>query len=123
MVELYESFTTYLQGFLFGIYPYICMGVFVIGSLIRFDRDQYSAFDETGLAIELRGRGVRRLWIGGLAQDICVRATVLDARREGFEVILIADGTRPVTREGGERANEEMRQAGVCFETTSGMSP
>jgi nicotinamidase/pyrazinamidase len=90
---------------------------------VRFDRDQYSAFDETGLATELRRRGVRRLWIGGLAQDVCVRATALDARREGFEVILIVDATRPVTRERGERALEEMRQAGVRFETTSGMSP
>ena len=31
----------YLHNFLFGIYPYICLGVFLLGSLIRFDRDQY----------------------------------------------------------------------------------
>ncbi len=49
----------------------------------RLDRDQYSAFDETGLAHVLRRRGVRRLWVGGLALDVCVRATVLDALREG----------------------------------------
>lgn len=84
----------------------------------RLDRDQYSAFDETGLADELRKRGVRRVWVGGLAQDVCVRATVLDARRLGFETIVLADGTRPVTREGGERADEDMRRAGARFETT-----
>jgi nicotinamidase/pyrazinamidase len=95
----------------------------VVTKGVRFDRDQYSAFDETGLATELRKRGVRRVWIGGLAQDVCVRATVLDARREGFDAIVIADATRPVTREGGERANQEMRQAGADFETTSGVSP
>lgn len=88
----------------------------------RFDRDQYSAFDATGLATELRKRGVRRLWIGGLAQDVCVRATVLDARREGFDTIVIADATRPVTVAGGEGAVEDMRLAGAGFESTSGAS-
>jgi nitrate reductase gamma subunit len=32
----------YLDNFLFGYYPYICLTVFLLGSLIRFDRDQYS---------------------------------------------------------------------------------
>jgi nicotinamidase/pyrazinamidase len=85
---------------------------------VRLDRDQYSAFDETGLASELRKRDVKRVWVGGLAQDVCVRATVLDALREGFEAIVIADGTRPVTRAGGDEANEEMRRAGARFEMT-----
>ena len=89
----------------------------------RLDRDQYSAFDDTGLAAELRKLDVRRAWIGGLAQDVCVRATVLEALREGFEVIVIADATRPVTAEGGERADGEMRRAGARFETTRGTSP
>jgi nitrate reductase gamma subunit len=31
-----------LHGFLFGVYPYICLTVFLLGSLIRFDRDQYT---------------------------------------------------------------------------------
>jgi nicotinamidase/pyrazinamidase len=90
----------------------------VVTKGVRFDRDQYSAFDQTGLATELRRLGVRRVWVGGLAQDVCVRATALDARREGFDVILLTDATRPVTAAGGERANDEMRQAGVCFDTT-----
>jgi nicotinamidase/pyrazinamidase len=90
----------------------------VVTKGVRFDRDQYSAFDATGLATELRKQNVRRVWVGGLAQDVCVRATVLDARRESFEAIVIADATRPVTRAGGERASEEMRQAGARFDTT-----
>jgi nicotinamidase/pyrazinamidase len=56
--------------------------------------------------------------VGGLAQDVCVCATVLDARREGFDTIVIADATMPVTREGSELAEEQMRQAGATFETT-----
>ena len=34
--------TSTLHGFLFGVYPYICLTVFLVGSLIRFDRDQYT---------------------------------------------------------------------------------
>jgi nicotinamidase/pyrazinamidase len=93
--------------------------VIIVTKGVRFDRDQYSAFDETGLAAELRKRRVQRVWIGGLAQDVCVRATVLDARREGFDTIVIADATRPVTAAGGERANEDMRDAGARFQTTA----
>ena len=33
---------TALHGFVFGVYPYICLTVFLLGSLIRFDRDQYT---------------------------------------------------------------------------------
>jgi nitrate reductase gamma subunit len=42
MSALWHGFTDHLHAFLFGIYPYICMAVFAIGSLIRFDRDQYT---------------------------------------------------------------------------------
>jgi len=82
----------------------------------RLDRDQYSAFDETGLGAYLRGLGVRRLWVGGLAEDVCVHATALDGRKEGFAVHLIAEATRPVSQEGGRRARDEMRGAGVAIE-------
>jgi nicotinamidase/pyrazinamidase len=85
----------------------------------RFDKDQYSAFDETGLAVELRRDGIQRVWVGGLAEDVCVRATALDARRAGFEAVLLEAATRPVTPEGGERARAEMRAAGVVIEAES----
>jgi nicotinamidase/pyrazinamidase len=49
---------------------------------------------------------------------VCVCATVLDARREGFETIVIADATMPVTREGSELAQEQMRKAGAAFAAT-----
>ncbi|MVF22467.1 nicotinamidase [Methylocaldum sp. BRCS4] len=80
---------------------------------VRFDQDQNSAFDQTGLARHLRKAGIRRLWIGGLAEDVCVLATVLDARTEGFEVMVIRDATRPVTPQGGEKARREMQDAGA----------
>ncbi|MEX0886724.1 MAG: nicotinamidase [Phycisphaeraceae bacterium] len=82
------------------------------------DRDQYSALDRTGLTERLRGRSIDRLWIGGLALDVCVRATVLDALDAGFEVHLIADATRAVDVEPGDgaRAIDEMRRAGAAIE-------
>lgn len=79
----------------------------------RFDQDQNSAFDQTGLAPWLKGLGIKRLFVGGLALDVCVLATVLDARAEGFEVVLLTEGTRPVTQEGGRKALEKMRRAGA----------
>ncbi|HKL00643.1 MAG TPA: nicotinamidase [Desulfotignum sp.] len=80
---------------------------------VRFDQDQNSAFDETGLAVKLRADGITRLFIGGLAEDVCVLATALDARKNGFAVKLITDATLPVTPEGGSDARKKMQDAGV----------
>jgi nicotinamidase/pyrazinamidase len=85
---------------------------------VRFDQDQNSVFDQTGLAHRLRLTGVKRLWVGGLAEDACVLATVLDALREGFEVAVIKDATRPIAAVNGEKARREMHRAGARFEIT-----
>jgi nicotinamidase/pyrazinamidase len=79
----------------------------------RDDRDQYSAFDSTRLAEALRELGVTRVFVSGLAEDVCVRATALDAVRNGFVTRLIAGATRPVTQAGEKEALEEMERAGV----------
>jgi nicotinamidase/pyrazinamidase len=79
------------------------------------EHEQYSGFDGTVLAEALRGLGVTRVLIGGLATDYCVRATVLDARRAGFDVVVLSDGIRAVdvVAGDGERAIAEMRDAGA----------
>lgn len=79
------------------------------------DQEAYSAFDGTGLAAWLRERGVRRLFVAGLATDYCVRASVLDARREGFDVVVLEDGIGAVDVNpgDGERALDDMRDAGA----------
>ena len=82
---------------------------------VRFDQDQNSVFDQTGLADQLRLTGIKRLWIGGLAEDVCVLATVLDARRYGFDVIVIENATRPVSADRGEQARRQMSAAGAKF--------
>jgi nicotinamidase/pyrazinamidase len=82
---------------------------------VRFDQDQNSVFDQTGFARQLRRDEVLRLWVGGLALDVCVLASVLDAVNNGFAVNLLAAATRPVTRDGGEEALRKIRQAGVMI--------
>ena len=85
----------------------------IISKAQEVDKDAYSALDGTGLTERLRKAGVKRLWIGGLAQDVCVKATVLDALRDGFEVVLIEGGARPVTKQGGREALDAMKGAGA----------
>jgi nicotinamidase/pyrazinamidase len=82
---------------------------------VRFDQDQNSAFDQTGLLEEFRRARVRRVWIGGLAQDVCVLASALDARQAGFAVFLIAEATRPVTPEGGSTSLRQMCDVGITI--------
>jgi len=79
------------------------------------DEDSYSAFDGTELAEDLRRRGVREVWVGGLATDYCVKNTVLDALREGFRVRALTEAMRAVNLKPGDgaRAVEEMRRAGA----------
>jgi len=79
------------------------------------DEDQYSAFDGTTLADELRAQGVTEIWVGGLATDYCVKDTVLDALGEGFKVRALTEAMRAVNLRPGDdaRAVEEMRRAGA----------
>ena len=79
------------------------------------DEDQYSAFDGTTLADELRAQGVTEIWVGGLATDYCVKDTVLDALSEGFKVRALTEAMRAVNLRPGDdaRAIEEMRRAGA----------
>ncbi len=81
---------------------------------VRFDQDQYSAFDQTGLAAQLHEDEVKRLLVCGLAEDVCVLATILDGLKEGFEVVLIADATRPITVADGEKARKRIQDAGAA---------
>jgi nicotinamidase/pyrazinamidase len=79
------------------------------------DADGYSGFEETRLEELLRSRSVDTVNIVGLALDYCVRATALDARRAGFDVVVHLSATRPVDVNvgDGERAVAELRSAGV----------
>jgi nicotinamidase/pyrazinamidase len=75
--------------------------------------DSYSAFYEndrktpTGLAGYLRERGLKRLFVAGLALDFCVRYSAEDARREGFEVVVVEDACRGIDVGGSVKATRE----------------
>lgn len=85
--------------------------------------DSYSAFFDnsrahaTGLDEWLRAHDVRELAVCGLAQDYCVKFSVLDALTLGYGVTLYREGTRPVeaTPGDGESAIEAMRDAGAVI--------
>ena len=76
--------------------------------------DSYSAFYEndrktpTGLAGYLRERGFTRVFLAGLAFDFCVRYSAEDARREGFEAIVIEDACRGIDVDGSMAATREL---------------
>jgi len=82
--------------------------------------DSYSGFLGTspeGIKLPglLRRQGVKRIFVGGLATDYCVKATVLDGLKEGFKVFLLEDAIRGVDLQAGdsERAIQEMTQRGA----------
>jgi nicotinamidase/pyrazinamidase len=84
--------------------------------------DAYSAFqarDDQGrpLATLLRERGVRHLYVMGLATDYCVKASALGGLEDGFRVSVVADGMRAVNLQptDGEQAVEAMRAAGATI--------
>ena len=89
------------------------------------EADSYSAFqaespDGMPFSAALGEKGAQRLFVGGLATDYCVKATVLDALREGFEVIVLEDAIRAVDVNpgDGDRAIAEMKWHGAVFTTT-----
>jgi nicotinamidase/pyrazinamidase len=68
--------------------------------------DSYSAFEEadrktpTGLGGYLKQRGIKRVFVTGLATDFCVAWTAMDARKLGFETYVIEDATRAIDLNG-----------------------
>lgn len=81
----------------------------------NLELDGYSGFAGTDLADRLRRRGVRRVFVAGLATDYCVKATAIEALGHGFESYVLTDAIRPVELEpgDGQRALEAMAEAGV----------
>jgi nicotinamidase/pyrazinamidase len=78
----------------------------------------YSGFEHTELERLLREQDVDRVHVTGLALDYCVRATAMDARRAGFDVVLHTGATRSIDAQpgDGQRALQELRDAGVVVE-------
>ena len=84
------------------------------------DTDSYSAFLEadrktsTGLAGYLKARGIKRVYLSGLATNFCVAWSALDARKAGFEAGVIEDACRAIDLNGSlAKAWADMGRAGV----------
>ena len=92
----------------------------VIRKGFRPEIDSYSAFFEndrrtpTGLAGYLRERGLKKIFLVGLATDYCVHYSAVDARRLGFDTIVIEAGCRAIDLNGSLAAAwTSMQEAGV----------
>lgn len=91
--------------------------------------DSYSAFFEndrktaTGLAGYLRERGLKRVFLAGLAYDFCVGYSALDARQLEFEAIVMKDACRAIDLNGSVAIIErEFADAGVVLAKTCDIS-
>lgn len=100
----------------------------VIGPVVRKGtgtEDGYSGFTawdvttgdeiDTGLDTMLRDHDIDHVVVVGLAQDVCVTETAVDARRLGYDTTVLLDATRPVATDPAERndALDRMRTAGA----------
>ena len=87
----------------------------IVSKATSADKEAYSGFDGTNLERELKDAGIKRVFVGGLATDYCVKSTVLDALRLGFETFLLVDAIKGVDVNPGdsERAIEEMIKRGA----------
>jgi len=91
-----------------------------------FDKGEYAAAysgfegkcqDGQGLAGWLRDKGVTQVDVCGIATDYCVRATALDANKEGFGTTVLAGLTAGVAPASTEQAIADLRTAGVTVTT------
>jgi nicotinamidase/pyrazinamidase len=100
----------------------LTMAELILRKGFRREVDSYSAFFEndrmtaTGLGGYLRGRGLTRLFLAGLAFDFCVGYSALDAQRLGFEAIVLRDACRPIDLNGSlQNIETDFARAGVLL--------
>lgn len=79
------------------------------------DKESYSGFQDTGLLPLLRERGIRRVFVGGVATEYCIKATVLDSLDAGFATVLLMDAIQGIGLQAGdeEKAVDQMLDDGA----------
>lgn len=79
--------------------------------------NNFSAFQSNNLATKLRQRGIKTIYITGLATEYCVKTTTLDALKEKFKVYLLIDAIGAVNLhpDDGQKAIDEMEAAGAIL--------
>jgi nicotinamidase-related amidase len=98
--------------------------VTVISKATNPYKESYSGFDGTDLEKELRDEKTKRIFVGGLATDYCVKRTVLDGLKIGFLTVLLTDAVKGIDQEpvDSEEAVREMIQKGAKTVTFSDIS-
>ncbi len=93
------------------------LGCPVISKGHLIDRDAYSAFAGTELDPLLREKGVRRVFVAGVATDYCVKHTVIDVQKHNLPAFVLVDAIAAVNQQPDDaaRALKEMRQAGAVM--------
>jgi len=92
-------------------------GDLVIRKGVDKDGPGYSGFEGTPLARLLNERQVERVAISGIATEYCVRATALDARKAGFQTVVLRDAIRAVEEGETKRVLDELGKSGVALWT------
>jgi nicotinamidase/pyrazinamidase len=96
-------------------------GTVVISKATDPKRESYSVFDGRDFSEQLKNKGVKRLFVGGLATDYCVVNTVLDALKLGYATVVLMDATLGINVKpsDADRAIEAMIKAGAEQATTA----
>lgn len=88
---------------------------YIVDKATTPEAEAYSAFQGTKLDAWLAERGVERLFIGGVATDYCVLESAMDARSQGYEVVVLADVIRAIDADDGARALEALKSKGAVL--------
>jgi nicotinamidase/pyrazinamidase len=87
----------------------------VISKAMNPQKENYSGFEGAEPANTLQKQGITRVFVGGLATDYCVKNTVLDALKRGFEAVLLLDAVAGINAEpdDAEKAINKMIENGA----------
>lgn len=98
-------------------------GAIVVSKATDPMKEAYSGFEGTNLNEELRRAGVKRVFVAGLATEYCVKNTILDALRYGFETFLLEDATKGIDLTPGDvdKAIKEVLERGAKKITLSSL--
>ena len=93
----------------------------IVSKGYREDKEAYSGFEDTELDKLLRERGVKRVFVAGVATEYCVKATALDAIKLGYQTFVLLDAVKGIdTPKGSEqKAVDEMLEKGAVAITLS----
>ncbi|NJE08179.1 nicotinamidase [Thermococcus sp. M39] len=85
----------------------------IISKADKPDKEAYSGFEGTNLAEILKEKGIKKVYICGVATEYCVKATALDALKHGFDVYILKDAIRGINPEDEEKALKELEEKGA----------